>query len=95
MKFLRPFRDWLVRLSGKRFRPRTTIPGVRRKPATIAFMGLFAAILQLFWFMILLCLWVCYGTVWLSCGFCWLVFYKPVAAFVRWLKYRRALNRTP
>lgn len=88
MNFLRPLQNALIKLSKKKLRVRTTIPGVRRKPTTIAIMSLFAAILQLLWFIILMCLWLLYGYVWLLCGFCWLV-YKAVEYIVLYIKDKK------
>ena len=88
MKFLRPFQNALIKLSKKKFRVRLYVHGFRRKRSTIAFMSLCAAILQLYWFLLLMCLWLLYGYVWLVCGFCWLV-YKAVERIVLYIKDKK------
>lgn len=89
MKFMRSLAATLAKVPWF-LKIRTTIRGVRRKPATIAMLNLCAAIVNLFWWSLVLSMWIMYGVLWVMVGICWLCIYLPIRSIVKAIKKRHA-----
>ena len=89
MKFMRSLAATLAKVPWT-LKIRTTIRGVRRKPATIAMLNLCAASVNLFWWSLVLCMWAMYGALWIMVAVCRFCIYLPISSIAKSIKKRRA-----